>query len=603
MTDCIFNPLDKFYKSTKGAVKAGRRITFRITGDFEKVNFLYHRDGEDYSFLPMERRSGCFELSASFSVGLYWYKFDLNNGLYVGCGPDLKGVISDSPENYQLSVFSADYSVPAWLNGGIIYQIFPDRFFRSEDANVKPVAGRIMHADFHEDPVYLPNKDGEVLNNDFFGGNFRGISEKLPYLKSLNVSAIYLNPICKAYSNHRYDTGDFMKIDPMLGTENDFSELVEKAESSGIKIILDGVFNHVGADSVYFNRYGNYSSVGAYQSKKSEYYKWFDFTDYPDGYASWWGVKTLPAVNKRNPDYINYICGENGVIGHYLKFGVKGLRLDVVDELPAQFVRALRQSVKSRDKNAIIIGEVWEDASNKISYGVRREYFLGGELDSVMNYPLKNAIISFVKYGDGAALSSTIKSQIDHYPKQTLDSLMNILSTHDTARLLSAVSDVDLNGKTKTEIAKSVLCGEKKAAAVFSLKAASLLQYTLYGVPSVYYGDEIGMQGFFDPLNRRCFEWDKIDGDILSWYRLLGKIRTENSVFKRGAVKELHVSDGFYSFIRKDKSGQLLIVLNVKTRRFTLRFKGKLINLLDGKIYEGVIPIEKNFLGIFKKHV
>ncbi|MBQ6728312.1 MAG: glycoside hydrolase family 13 protein [Clostridia bacterium] len=602
MTNCIFNPLDKFYKSAKGAVKAGKRITFRIKGDFEKVNFLYHRDGEEDFSLPMEKRSGYFELSASFSVGLYWYKFDLNNGLYIGCGSALKGEITDSPEDYQLSVFATDYAVPEWINGGIIYQIFPDRFFRAEDANVKHVAGRVIHADLHEDPVYLPNKDGEVLNNDFFGGNIRGIIEKLPYLQSLNVSAIYLNPIFKAYSNHRYDTGDYMQIDSMLGTEADLSELISKAEKAGIKIILDGVFNHVGADSVYFNKYGNYPSLGAYQSKKSKYYQWFNFIDYPNDYASWWGIKTLPAVNKRNSDYINYICGENGVIKHYLGLGVKGLRLDVVDELPSEFVRTLRKRVKISDKTALIIGEVWEDASNKISYGVRREYFLGGELDSVMNYPLKNAIISFVKYGDGAALSSTVKSQIDHYPKQTLDCLMNILSTHDTARLLSAVSDADLNGKSKTEMAEIVLCGEEKAAAVFRLKAASLLQYTLYGVPSVYYGDEIGMQGFFDPLNRRYFAWDNIDEDILSWYRLLGKIRTENSVFKCGDIKELYVSDGFYSFIRKSGTSELLIVLNIKNKRFSLQFKGKLINLLDGKVYTDGISIEKNFLGIFKKH-
>ena len=602
MADSIFQPLDKFYKSVKGAVEAGRRITFRIKGDFEKVNFLYRKDGEDYSSLPMEKRSGCFELSASFSVGLYWYKFDLNNGLFVGCGKGLDGEITYCPQEYQLSAFSADYSVPKWISGGIIYQIFPDRFFRAEDAGVKLVAGRKIHADLHENPEYLPNKDGEVLNNDFFGGNIKGITEKLPYLKSLNVSAIYLNPISLAYSNHRYDTGDFMQIDPMLGTERDLSELIEKADEAGIKIIIDGVFNHVGADSVYFNKYGNYPSVGAYQSKESKYYQWFDFFDYPDGYKSWWGIKTLPAVDKRNSEYIDYICGENGVIRRYLGFGVKGVRLDVVDELPSEFVKALRKSVKTADSDAVIIGEVWEDASNKISYGVRREYFLGGELDSVMNYPLKNAIISFVKHGDNNALSETVKTQIDHYPKAALDSLMNILSTHDTARLLSAVSDADINGKSKAEMAEITLCGEEKSAAMFRLKAASLLQYTLYGVPSVYYGDEIGMQGFFDPLNRKYFAWDDMDGEILSWYRLLGKIRADNAVFKSGDTKEIYAADGFYAFIREDEYEEILIALNVKNKVFELQYKGKLINLIDGKVYSDKILIEKNFLGIFKKY-
>ena len=603
MTDCIFNPLNKFYKSIKGAVKENSPIVFRLKGGFDKVNLLYCKDGEDYVSLPMTKRSGYFEVSASFTVGLYWYKFDLNNGLYVGCGDNLIGLITDNnPVDYQLSVYSADYSVPKWLNGGIIYQIFPDRFCRAENSTLNLLMGRKFHIDLHDNPEFLPNENGEVLNNDFFGGNLQGIIEKLPYLKSLGVSAIYLNPIFKAYSNHRYDTGDFMQIDPMLGTETDLLELIDKAKKSGIKLILDGVFNHVGADSIYFNKYSNYPSLGAYQSKDSEYYEWFNFTDYPNDYASWWGIKTLPAVDKRNVDYINYICGEKGVIEHYIKSGIEGFRLDVVDELPAEFVRTLRERMKKSDKNAVIIGEVWEDASNKIAYGKRREYFLGKELDSVMNYPLKNAIIEFVKSGDSGELSATVKTQIDHYPKKTLDILMNILSTHDTARLLSAVSDVCLDGKSKTEIAETFLCGEEKSAAVFRLKAASLLQYTLYGVPSVYYGDEIGMEGFFDPINRRFFTWDKMDEEILSWYRLLGKIRSYNPVFKRGGVRELYVSDGFYSFIRKSGKSELLIVANVKNKRISLKFNGRLINLLDGKIYTDTVDVQKNFLGIFKKY-
>ncbi|MBO4251467.1 MAG: glycoside hydrolase family 13 protein [Clostridia bacterium] len=548
----------------------------------------------------MKKRGGTFEVSASFSVGLYWYCFDLHNGKYIGSDENLQGVITDAPVCFQLSVFSSDYRVPNWIKGGVIYQIFPDRFYRGGDA-LNDFDGKIIHKSVKEEPLFLPNGKGKVLNNDFYGGDLKGITEKLPYLKSLNVSAIYLNPIFKAYSNHRYDTGDFMQIDPMLGDENDLKNLIKAAKKQKINVILDGVFNHVGVDSVYFNKYGHYNSVGAYQSKDSPYYSWFDFSDYPDEYRSWWGVKILPALNKDNPSYIDYICGENGVLRHYLDFGVKGYRLDVVDELPHDFVTALRKSVKSKDKDAIIIGEVWEDASNKISYDKRREYFLGGELDSVMNYPLKNAIIGFVKTGDAMLLSRTVKTLIDHYPKNVLDALMNVLSTHDTARLLSALSDAETNGKSKSELANIVLTDTEKETAVFRLKAASLLQYTLFGVPSVYYGDEAGMEGFFDPMNRKYFVWDNINYDVLNWYTLLGKIRKENCVFRCGALKEVYCADGFYSFLRRNGKNALLIVVGVGNKKIDLNFKGKLINILDGKIYDGKISVENQFLGIFKK--
>lgn len=596
----VYDPLNKFYKSKTGAVKEGYKLKFRVKGSYAKVDFICHKDGENPFCLPMENKGGYFEIAVHFSVGLYWYHFDLHNGLFVGSDDGAYGKITANPCDFQLSVYSKKYSVPKWINGGIIYQIFPDRFYRG-DIKSNNIFGRKIHSDLKEDPYFLPNEEGEVLNNDFFGGTLKGITEKLPYLKSLNISIIYLNPIFQAFSNHRYDTGDYMKIDPMLGTENDLRELIEKAKNVGINIILDGVFNHVGADSVYFNKYGRYEGVGAYQSKDSEYYEWFDFIDYPDEYKSWWGIKTLPAVNKDNKSYIDFICGKNGVIEHYLNFGVKGFRLDVVDELPQNFVRKIRERTKSTDKNAIIIGEVWEDASNKVSYGKRREYFLGKELDSVMNYPLKNAIIDFVKNGNASGLSKVVRTQIDHYPKIVLDSLMNLLSTHDTARILSAVSDVDAFGKTKTELAKIKLNEEEKQTAVLRLKAASLLQYTLFGVPSVYYGDEIGMQGLFDPLNRKYFAWDEIDAEILSWYKLLGEIRRNNSVFKSGEFKEIYRSDGFYAFSRKTVNEELLIVVNLKNKRFNIDFKGKLVNIIDGKQYTDGIKIEKNFLGIFEK--
>jgi len=446
--------------------------------------------------------------------------------------------------------------------------------------------GKILRSDWGGTPTFLPNENGKVLNNDFFGGDLKGITSKIPYLKELGVTAIYLNPIFKAFSNHRYDTGDYMTIDPLLGTEKDLVELIDKAKSNGIKIILDGVFNHTGDDSLYFNKYGRYDSVGAYQSKDSPYVDWFNFINYPNVYDSWWGITTLPSVNENSPSYIQFITGENGVLDYYTKLGVSGWRLDVVDELPTKFVRNIRKSVKSANYDATIIGEVWEDASNKIAYGVRREYFQGKELDGVMNYPLKNAIINFVKYGDDKGLSWTVKEQIDHYPKFVLDNVMNILSTHDTARLITVLSGEDMNGKAKDEMAKTFIPNDKLKEAKNKVKMASLLQYTLCGVPSLYYGDEIGMQGYIDPLNRKCYPWDNQDEELLNWYRFLGELREEYSAFKHGDFAEIFADKGAYIFKRFSNDSELLIAVNSGKETVGLQFNDKLLNLVEEKVYE-----------------
>ena len=429
--------------------------------------------------------------------------------------------------------------------------------------------------------MYLPNENGKIINNDFFGGDLKGIELKLDYLKSLGVTAIYLNPIFKAFSNHRYDTGNYLEIDSLLGDINDFKSLIEKANNLGIKIILDGVFNHTGDDSIYFNKYGNYDSVGAYQDKNSKYYKWYNFTEYPNRYEAWWGITTLPAINESNEDYVEYITGKGGVLEYYTKMGIGGWRLDVVDELPSAFVEKIRKAVKGVNEDAIIIGEVWEDVSNKISYGVRRKYLQGKELDSAMNYPLKEAIIKFIKYKDAYSLAYLVKEQIDHYPKKTLDALMNIISTHDTPRLLTVVGGEDPNGKSKAELANLMITKDNMAKAVFKLKVASLLQYTLCGVPSLYYGDEAGMQGYTDPLNRRCYPWGQEDKELIAWYKKLGQIRSNYSAFKNGDYAEIFVTEGVYIFKRFDEQTEVMVAVNLTEKAIDLQFNGKLCELIS----------------------
>lgn len=595
----IYNPLDTNYKSIVGAVPNNAKIKFRVNNKFDSVIFVVQKEFEQICKYEMASTGDYFELELSFSTGLYFYYFELGDGKYISLSNDYNGEVSSEITKFQLSVYDSEFETPDWIKGGIIYQIFPDRFNRS-NRKINRVDGKVYHDDVSEAPIYKPNKKGEVLNNDFFCGDIQGIIDKLDYLKELNVSVIYLNPIFEAYSNHRYDTANYMKIDPLLGTEEDFKNLVNKAQEKGIKIILDGVFNHTGSDSVYFNKKGTYDVIGAYQSEKSPYAKWFDFISYPDKYNSWWGIKTLPAVNKsEDSPFIDYICGEGGVLEHYTKLGIGGWRLDVVDELPAHFVRRIRKAVKKINKDAIVIGEVWEDASNKIAYGKRREYFLGGELDSVMNYPLKNAIISFAKNGDARALSNTVKQLADHYPKKVLNCLMNLLSTHDTFRLLSNLSSINVDGYSKDQMENVKISNEEWNNVVLRLKIATLLQFTLPGVPSIYYGDEIGMQGYKDPLNRRFFEWDNINYEILSWYKKISQLRCEREVFSNGEYKEVYAKDGVLIYKICNDLEEVMILINNSSEKASLKIDGKVREYFSKTIVEKEYDLQSNSFAVF----
>ena len=595
-----YNPLDLFCKSRIGGVCETEEITFRVKTDSQTCQMVVIKDGETESLIEMQKKDGFFETSLSFNVGLYFYFFNLDNGVIVGKGQNYLG--EENVNNpFQLTSYKKGYRTPSFIKGGLIYQIFPDRFCRKEkQKNLPPY--KVLHENWNELPVFEPNENGKIINNDFFGGDFKGITSKLNYIKSLGANVIYLNPIFKAYSNHRYDTGNYMQVDELLGTEKDFETLIKKANEKGIKIILDGVFNHTGDDSIYFNKYGRYGLDGAYINPNSKYKHWFKFINYPNEYESWWGITTLPAVNKNNKDYVNYICGKNGVLKKWLGKGVSGYRLDVVDELPESLVKQIRKSVKSTNKNAIIIGEVWEDATNKIAYGVRRKYFQGAELDSVMNYPLKNAIINYATTGDEKLLSYTVKEQIDHHPKMVLDSLMNILSTHDTFRIISALACLNVNGKTKKELSTLTIPSSIKKEVEFRLKVATLLQYTLYGVPSLYYGDEVGMQGYTDPLNRQTYPWGSEDKEILNWYKKLGALRKKYRIFKDGEVNEIYAKTGVYVFSRKNRYGKgIIVAINCGKESKEIRFNGQLTNLLNNKKYTSKIVLNKNNLVVLAK--
>ena len=622
-----FNPLDNACKSIIGGIKQGEELQFnlfllknreRVHCGIPNYNFKtpskgdciepsqnaflrIKRDGESFDLFEMKKTE--FGWSISFQIleiGLYHYSFYIENEGNVSCGDMEMGRLTEHAEEFQLTVSSTDYATPSWFKGGVMYQIFPDRFHK--DGTMPDIKGRIQRKDWGGLPSFKPNERGKVLNNDFFGGNLKGIQAKLPYLKSLGVTTIYLNPIFEAASNHRYDTSDYMKIDPFLGDETSFKDLVDAAKEHGIRLILDGVFNHTGDNSVYFNKYGEYPSVGAYQSKDSPYYSWYSFQEFPNKYSSWWGIDILPEVNEQSKEYQEFIFGENGVLKKWLSFGIGGYRLDVADELPDFFLKGLRKSVKESDPDAIIIGEVWEDASNKVAYSERREYLQGYELDSVMNYPLKEAIIQYIKTENAADLLRTMRTLVNHYPKETLDCLMNILGTHDTARILTVLGGIYCRNKDEMALFSAYLSENAKKNAIEKLKLAAILQYTLPGVPCLYYGDENAMEGHIDPFCRFCFDWEHQNADLFDFYATLGKLRkTHQNIFKDGNFEVLHINGGFIMYKRENENGSIYICVNNSSKQELIELNGKYQSCLNGKIFENNLNVKPYSFEIFEK--
>lgn len=569
-----FDSRDILYKHPFGAVCENTEVTFRLLLHEDKCHAAFlclRRDGETENLYPMspsdyaEDGYRWYVCKKCFNEGLFWYSFCFDSDWgrqYVKKGKASKGFIGANGDEWQLTVYEEKYETPDKFAGGIIYQIFPDRFFRSQKPKNFVPSDRYIYNEFEGTPEYRQQNGVCSLGNDYFGGDLKGITEKLDYIASLGVSIIYLNPIFEAHSNHRYNTADYMKIDSLLGTEDDLRELCEKAKKLGISIILDGVFSHTGDDSRYFNRKMRYSEEGAYNSKNSKYYNWYSFTEWPDKYSAWWGVPSLPETNEENKDFMRFITGQNGVLNKWLDCGVSGWRLDVADELPDSFLDSIRTSVKLNHPDALIIGEVWEDATNKTSYGVRRRYLRGRQLDSVMNYPFASAIIKFLTLGGGDELCETVLTVCENYPKQALRLLMNHIGTHDTVRILTALGGEPSAGRGRgweavQKMNESQLWHGKKR-----LYLAALLQYTLPGIPSLYYGDEAGLEGYGDPFCRGCYPWGKEDGYLLEFYKQLGRFRRSSTVFAEGDFIPVYTSFDVFAFIRRSENEEVLVCVN-----------------------------------------
>lgn len=604
MNKPAFDSRNTEYKWPFGAVKSGTEVCFNVKlhrdalstavfllclKDSEK-NYVWH----EMPYSHDEDDNRVYSLRIAFTEGLYFYKFVFDSAYgrkALTRLPDAVACISPDGADWQQTVYRSGFSTPYDFCGGIFYQIFPDRFYYSGSEKTGVPADRYINKNWGDKPEYRQSADKNRLCNDYFCGDLKGITQKLDYISRLGVSIIYLNPIFEAHSNHRYNTADYLKIDPLLGDEEDFKELCKKAKEKGIKIMLDGVFSHTGDDSIYFNKYRRYGDSGAYNSQDCEYFSWYKFNSWPDDCKSWWGVPTLPEVIEESDSFCDFITGNGGVIDHWLDLGASGFRLDVADELPDSFLEKVRTAVK-RHPGALLIGEVWEDATTKISYGSRRKFLYGNELDSVMNYPFRSAIIDFVKLGDSCTFVNRCMDICENYPPEALHLLMNHIGTHDTNRILTELGTDEYREDREWQANKQ-LTRSQLDRALLLLQIAVVIQYTLPGMPSLYYGDEAQSEGYNDPFCRSCYPWGHENHALIRFYQKLGAARRKCAAFKDGGFIPYLCDRGALIFIRQ---GECFAVTVINCNPFEYCFKlpdeAKTLNAVFGHIsYNGELTL------------
>ncbi|WP_037351467.1 4-alpha-glucanotransferase [Anaeroarcus burkinensis] len=609
------------FRQPFGAVCCGAnvRLAFRTppAETLRKVTLRLWLQGQGERLVSLEDAGEGFwqvDYETPEEPGWLWYHFiaeEMNGTVwYYGASEDGLGGLGyrrsqPGPRSWQITVHQQQ-AAPKWLTDGVIYQIFPDRFCNGQEKGEIRGAqpGSLLHAHWEDVPFYVRDVDtGHMVAYDFFGGNLEGICSKLSYLADLGVTILYLNPIFLSVSNHRYDVADYHQIDPMLGETKDLVRLCKKAKDLGMHVILDGVFSHTGSDSIYFNKEGRFPGVGAYQSKESPYYSWYRFKEYPEDYEAWWGIGTMPNVDEVNESYLDFIIrGPNSVLRHWLRCGVKGWRLDVVDELPDAFLEEFYRVLKEEDPEAVLIGEVWEDASRKESYGQMRRYLLGDELDSTMNYPFRKALLEFF-LGRMTAQRTlrVLRSLQENYPAPHFYGAMNLVGSHDVPRVLTELGEAP-PGETLSEKERAFYClpEEQRLLALQRYRLLVLWQMTFPGVPSVYYGDEAGVEGYRDPFNRGTFPWGREDEELLAWHRALIHLRRNQTALRRGLWLPLESGqEDVLAFLRTIENGQdalggqgeeevLLIAVNrheTEERWLTVtdevRFKGRFVSLVD----------------------
>ena len=464
---------------------------------------------------------------------------------------------------------SVNFDTPDWAKGKIMYHIFVDRFRRGSKEPMIKMPRRNIHKSWDEEPIIGPDKDG-IWNNDFYGGDLKGIEQSLDYIQSLGVSIIYLSPIVHSQSNHRYDTADYENVDPYVGCNKDLSSLCEAAHKREMKVILDAVFNHTGNDSKYFNQYNTFNTIGAYQSKASPYsafYKKYEVNG-EKKFDYWWGMTNLPVCDGYSKEWQDYILGEDGIIDQWFNLGIDGLRLDVADELTDDFIEKIRIAVKRNKPDGFILGEVWK---NPMHMG--RSYIESGKgMDSVMNYSLVDALIRYFKYGDVDKLARVIRDIKNEYPADTINTLMNFTSTHDISRAINifATNDFQEYGEWAWNPNRSDLefCQQFKLTADQYEHGKEIYQAYVFaltfmpGILSIFYGDEVGVEGLGNLANRKPYPWDNIDKELLEYFINIGHIRQKEKFLEEATLNILDINQNYLMFERTTDAEKNLIIVN-----------------------------------------
>ena len=574
---CLFNSFDPYFKQPFGAVRAGQtvRLSLCIPEELGYVDphLVLKKEGKfDVPVYYRMNFDGQTPRQNHFSVevplndpGLYFYYFDLYTDFRrIVRGPDNCGVISwQDGESWQITVYEQDFDTPESIKGKVFYQIFPDRFCEGVENKPMPFADRIYQADKHAEPFWQPNEVGGHLNEDYFGGDLKGIQQKLPYLHEMGVDFIYLNPIFEAHSNHRYNTADYLNVDPLLGTNEDFEALCTAAKKIRHRHRAGWRVQPHRLRQPLLQPRGPLWRGRRVPGPQLPLPLLVRFRpQYKGGYRSWWGFETLPEVNEENPSYVEFITGPGGVIDTWLRRGAAGFRLDVADELPDEFIEKVRAAVKRVSPEKFLLGEVWEDATTKFGFNKRRTYLLGKGLDSVMNYPFKNAVLDFVKGKPAEQAMTEILTICEHYPAPAMDTALNFLSTHDTERALTVIADEPANGRGRAWQSGRCVTGDAYEEGLLRLRMAYAIIYTLPGVPCLYYGDEIAMQGYRDPFNRAFFRWDAHEQRLRPVLAQLAQLRHTCEAFRTGQLRVLRAEDGILHYQRVGKVETAEIIVN-----------------------------------------
>ena len=567
------------FRKPFGAVEVGQKVKLSINVDREiivAVEFIQFDGtrlniGMQKEYLNNGEFRYSVEIDTSDALGILEYYFILIDGynrLYYGNNDEHLGGIGQiytyNPVPYQITVYEKSYT-PSWYKEGVVYQILIDRFYNgNEDKTINsPKKNSFIYGRWDDNPMYIKDGFGKIARWDFYGGNIKGIINKLDYIKSLGASIIQLSPVFKSSSCHKYDTGNYEFIDEMFGTNNEFKELCEVAESKGIKIILEIVLSYTSSDSKYFNKLGNYNEIGAYQSPNSKYHEWYKFTRYPYQYESWWGIAERPNINSMENGYMDYIINNNdSIIKKWIDLGCSGWRLNVIDELPDEFIEAIRTRMQEINKNTVLLGDIWDDASNKVSYSKRRKYLQGKEVHAVTNYPLREYLINFTKgYITSDIFKQKIMSLYENYPRESFYGNINVIGTNDTERILTV-----LDGNIEL------------------LRLIVVIQFTLPGVPLIYYGDETALKGGKEPDNRKSYPWGKEDKDLSDFYDKIVNIRNNENGLKKGDLIIHETDPEVFVFERNYENEKVIILVNVSNEQKLIKgisLNGSYVNLFN----------------------